>query len=341
MEKPKALVEWVGAIHLHTKYSDGLGTVDAVVKAARRLGLDFCVVTDHDDMSALPREGYAGDTLLLVGTEVTCKDNGHCLALGIRRPIPTGLAPQDAIDAITQQGGLSILAHPWDRGSPRFGTYYPWRDWTVSGYSALEVWNFLNNWGEGVTNLGQAAIGFAFLSLRLTGPNPAGLAHWDRLNEERFALGEPPVPVIGGVDGHGYFMYRRSLGTVRTHIWAPPKRRDPARDRHAILRALRTGRCFLANDALADSRGFVFQVRGRDRQYPRDAADVAGPADIVVRLPRRAEVRILRDGETVYRNVTDHVTYRTERPGTYRCEATRSYWGRSRPWIFTNAVHVR
>lgn len=341
MEKAQGLVEWVGAIHMHSTYSDGLGTVDDIIRAACRLDLDFCIVTDHDDMSALPREGYVDDTLLLVGTEVTCKDNSHCLALGIQRPIPTGMNPQEAIDAIAQQGGLSVLAHPWDRGSPRFGTYYPWRDWTVTGYTALEMWNFLNNWGEGITNLAQAVLGYSLLPLRLTGPNPAGLAYWDRLNKERFLRGEPPVPIIGGVDGHGHFTYRRSLRTIRTHLWAPQKQRDLAADRYRVLRALRTGRSFLANDALHNAQGFVFQVRGRDAEYPRDTVDVQGPAEIIISLPRRAELRILCDGEVIHADVTKHLIYPTPRAGTYRCETSLPYWGRSRPWIFTNAVHVR
>lgn len=339
--KVKDIVEWVGTIHMHSTHSDGLGTVDAIIKAARRLNLDFCVLTDHDDMSALPREGYYGDTLLLVGTEVTCRDNSHCLALGIRRPIPTGLQPQEVLDAIAQQGGLSILAHPFDRGSPRFGTYYPWRDWTVTGYTALEMWNFLSNWGEGITNLGQAALGYAFLPARLTGPNPEGLLHWDRLNKERFSRREPPVPIVGGVDGHGHFTYRRSLGTVRTHLWAPEKQQEPDADRHAILRALRAGRSFLANDALGDARGFTFHVRGREQEYPRDVADVQGPAVITVHLPRRADIRIMRDGAVVHRTVDKNVVFEAVQPGTYRCEVDLPYFGRSRPWIFSNAVHVR
>ena len=36
-----------GDLHMHTRYSDGSGTVDDVVEVARRRGLDFIFVTDH------------------------------------------------------------------------------------------------------------------------------------------------------------------------------------------------------------------------------------------------------------------------------------------------------
>ena len=36
-----------GAIHVHTRRSDGTGTVDEVAGAAARAGLNFVILTDH------------------------------------------------------------------------------------------------------------------------------------------------------------------------------------------------------------------------------------------------------------------------------------------------------
>ena len=40
-------------VHLHTTYSDGLGTVPAVLESARRAGLDVIAITDHDEVALL------------------------------------------------------------------------------------------------------------------------------------------------------------------------------------------------------------------------------------------------------------------------------------------------
>ncbi|MDW8268737.1 MAG: PHP domain-containing protein, partial [Anaerolineae bacterium] len=37
-------------LHLHTTFSDGVGTVEAVLEAARRAGLDIIAITDHDTL---------------------------------------------------------------------------------------------------------------------------------------------------------------------------------------------------------------------------------------------------------------------------------------------------
>lgn len=344
MEKDRRddLVEWVGAIHMHSRHSDGRGTVDQILDAAERHNLDFCILTDHDTLAGLPREGYNGRVLLLVGCEVTCANDGHLLAIGIRQPIPRGLPPQQAIDAVHSGGGLALLAHPFDRGSPLFRTHYPWKDWSVHDYEGLEIWNFLVDWAEGMRNPLRAAVAYLVLTLRLRGPNPAGLATWDALNVERFTRGQAPLTVIGGVDAHGYFTYHRSLATVRTHLWAPAKRGTDEADRHSILKALRGGKMFAANDGLHDATGFRFEVTGADgRGYPEGRADVRGPASVRVVSPTNGYIRIVHNGDEVYEEYGTHAEFLAKLPGTYRCEVWLKRWGRMRPWIFSNAVHVR
>lgn len=333
--------EWVGVIHVHSRHSDGRGTVDQILQAARRNRLDFVILTDHDTLAARPREGLHGGVLLLVGCEVTCADSGHCLALGIDRPIPRGLAPQQAVDAIKRAGGLAFLAHPFDRGSPLFRTHYPWRDWQVTGYDGLELWNFLVDWAEGMRYPWQAALGYALLLRYVTGPNPDGLSLWDRINAERFAGGKPPLSVLGGADAHGYFTYRRSFRTVRTHVWAP-RAGTPDADRKALLQALQAGRCFLANDGLCAARGFRFEAAGADGAvYPIGGRAVRAPARLRVAAPAVAQLRVLRDGAVIHTAHGQETALTADRPGTYRCEVWLRRWGRFVPWIISNAVQVR
>lgn len=329
--------EWVGAIHMHSKHSDGIGSVAHIRRVAHHLGLDYAILTDHDSLAGLPASGYADDTLFLVGAEITCADNSHCLALGLKRLIPKGLSPQQVIDEIRRAGALSILAHPYDRGSPLFRTHYPWRDWSVSGFDALEMWNFLVDWAEGMTNWRQALRAYRSPGHTLDGPNPDGLRHWDEVNRRRYRMKRAPLPVIGGVDAHGHFLYRRSLSTVRTYLWAPPKTYDAQTDEQNLLRAIRLGRSFLANDAIAPAHGFRFTVKGRGPGYP-ESQMVSGPVELAVEVPRQGEIRLIRNGTIILKKTTTTLIWSGQVGGTYRVEVFAT--DRNQPWIFSNAVHV-
>ena len=81
---PNLTSRYVGAIHVHSLYSDGGGTVSTVVQAGQETGLDFIILTDHGTLQ--PRydgyQKYYGDLLLLVGEEVNTSA-GHLLSLGV------------------------------------------------------------------------------------------------------------------------------------------------------------------------------------------------------------------------------------------------------------------
>ena len=72
-----------GAIHVHTRRSDGTGTVEDVARAAARAGLDFVAITDHGDATQFmdaPR--YIDGVLVIDGVEISTTA-GHYIALGM------------------------------------------------------------------------------------------------------------------------------------------------------------------------------------------------------------------------------------------------------------------
>ena len=69
-----------GVVHVHTTLSDGGGTPEDVIAAARRNDLDFVAITDHNNLDAFPYAGYHGETLPLVGSELSTTV-GHFLCL--------------------------------------------------------------------------------------------------------------------------------------------------------------------------------------------------------------------------------------------------------------------
>jgi len=42
--------EYVGAIHIHSVYSDGTGNIEDIAQAAYETGLDFIMMTDHNTL---------------------------------------------------------------------------------------------------------------------------------------------------------------------------------------------------------------------------------------------------------------------------------------------------
>ena len=102
-------------LHVHSRASaDGRSSVQALIEAAKARGLAAITVSDHDLCTPLPE---SPDVLLIPGVEITSA-NGHILGLFLERPIDFDIlgrypAPEKAIAAIHNCGGLAVLAHPF------------------------------------------------------------------------------------------------------------------------------------------------------------------------------------------------------------------------------------
>ena len=120
-------------LHIHSHRSpDGRMALEEIVSRARQAGLQGVAVCDHD--LALTEEQVFPDFLLIPGVEVST-DRGHLLGLFVTGPVET----KDffrAAKAIRAQGGLAVLAHPFERHSEpeRIVPLVPYLD-------GIEVWN--------------------------------------------------------------------------------------------------------------------------------------------------------------------------------------------------------
>ena len=108
---------------MHTTASDGWPTPRELVDhAARRALLDVIAVTDHDTIEgALRAADHAAKRAklhVIIGTEVSSRD-GHIVGLFLDRPVRPGMTAAATIDAIHEQGGLAIAAHPFWRTQQR------------------------------------------------------------------------------------------------------------------------------------------------------------------------------------------------------------------------------
>lgn len=102
-------------VHMHTRASDGLATAAQVLECvARRGDLNVVAITDHDVLDASlwaysQRDRYDFD--IIPGMEVTAR-GAHIVALWVTELIPKGLSIPETIEAVHEQGGIAILAHP-------------------------------------------------------------------------------------------------------------------------------------------------------------------------------------------------------------------------------------
>ncbi len=103
-------------LHIHTRVSDGLCTVEQVVERAEQLALDVIAITDHEDASGglRGRETAARRGLrveVIPGAEVTTLQ-GHLVALFVERCPKSFRSIDRTLEDIHGQGGLAVIPHP-------------------------------------------------------------------------------------------------------------------------------------------------------------------------------------------------------------------------------------
>jgi len=131
-----------GAIHIHSRYSDGERTLAELRDLYRAEGCSFLAMTDHaESFHAESLERYVRecgelsgpDFLLIPGLEFACLDRMH--VLGIGAPVlAASRDPQDVFAHVERHGGLAVVAHPLD-------TAFPWIESFTRLPGGIEVWN--------------------------------------------------------------------------------------------------------------------------------------------------------------------------------------------------------
>jgi predicted metal-dependent phosphoesterase TrpH len=108
-------------IHIHTTYSDGLMTPEAVVEyAAAQTDLKVIAISDHDTIEgALAarryRQRYLGDfghLDIIIASEITSRD-GDIMGLFLKHDVPSNLSAAATVQAIHAQGALAVAVHPY------------------------------------------------------------------------------------------------------------------------------------------------------------------------------------------------------------------------------------
>ncbi len=315
-----------GALHMHTRYSDGSGDTQSLARAASKAGLDFIVITDHNTHAGYDEAGYYGDVLVLVGEERTT-DAGHMLVIGAR--VEGGRDPGTVARLTAQGGGIAAIAHPYGRRS--------WEGPVPEDVRAYEVVNADNEWrDESPLTLLSSLAALPVLRdapwNRMIARDDRAWATFDSLSILRTLVPLASVDAHAAIEiGFGKLLpfpgYESLFRGIRTHVsLASPRTGDFETDRALLLAALQEGRVHLAYDGLGETTGFRFAA----------TPDSTG---LTLSVPFAKEVitRLYRDG-ALWREV-EGGWHGAAPPGLYRAEV---YQERTRliPWIYSGPVRI-
>ena len=133
-------------LHVHSTHSgDSIMTVGDIVKRVKQLGFGGFALTDHNTTSGNREAAKLAKKAGLVfvpGIEVSTRE-GHLLGLGVKSIIKAGIAAEEAIAKIHEQGGLAIAAHPYD--FTRHGMGDALRKLPIDGIEAINGKTFIGN----------------------------------------------------------------------------------------------------------------------------------------------------------------------------------------------------
>lgn len=333
-----------GALHMHTTYSDGSGTVADLAAAAARAGLRWIIITDHDDTRAHAEQGWYDDVAVMAGYEITPSRN-HYLVFGLDELVSKEQSPAEYVQEVSAKGGVGIVAHPDEQVSHELTEPYRWEDWSIRGFDGIELWNYMSEWIEKYSRR-RRYFNFFFPQLVVRGPTQATLNWWDELSVE----GHEVTGVVG-VDAHAarvksfgrvweVYPYERSFRTLTDYVVLDePLSTDFERTTEQILDAIRRGRVLMANRTWGDAAEMAFVGRLDDGRLLTvgDAASPDGNATLEFLAPRPAQITLYRNGTAVAstRGVRS-LTFDAREPGHYRVEARR--WGQL--WLMTNHMHL-
>jgi hypothetical protein len=349
-----------GAIHVHTKRSDGTGTVDEVAAAAAKAGLKFVILTDHGDAARQPdAPQYRGGVLTIDAVEIST-DGGHVVALDLpKSPYPLGGEPRDVVDDIMRLGGFAIAAHP---GSAK--PELRWTDWSVA-VGGLEWLNADSEWrDESRWTLARALFTYPVRraeSVATLLDRPVDVLHrWDLLTRQR------RVVAVAGADAHARVglravgepydsansnslhipAYEDSFRTFSISLPQTMLTGDPEADARAVVAGIRAGHVYSTIDAVGGPAAMMFTAASAEGQAAAgDELRASSPVMLraEVQAPGDAEIVLMKDGAPIAKAAgavleldagPERAAYRVEvnLPGAPGSPPV--------PWLVSNPIYV-
>lgn len=341
--------EICGCVHIHFPLKKLEETLEPAGKEGNAAGLDFLVINSHTPEKSPSRyekifakERYYGKTLVIKGEETDDKNKqNHLLLIGGRKWYGNKDETSQVLSETGKDGCVSFVAHP-DGVHKLFllKKEYYWENWETGSFTGIEIWSMLFDWAKTtrVYNLPGRYLSFPG---NLKGPSPATLTKWDTLSLKKKVVGIAgldihPLPLpCRPLDVKKSFAYRNIFRVLRNHLLSEePLSGNAQEDKKKILNGLRNGNLFFANDLVADSRGFYF---GTEDEEFIIGDTVSANTPLIVKSPVKADIKLVFNGQPLWKEETSLKKFTPDKPGVYRIEAKL----KNKPWIFSNHIRVK
>ena len=335
--------KYKGAIHIHSLFSDGSGDIETITEAAKKAGLDWIIITDHNNMDI--EEGIINGVVVIKGEEISPEKENHYLALGINKPILPDNA-EEYIKEVKEQGGFGFIAH----GEEDFGrknNFIP-INWLAddSDVDGIEIWNWFSQWADNYNESNILTIIHSFFHAhkKIKTPYPETLARWDRLNNNTKKI----IPAIAGVDAHALkvskyiipvtiFPYKRMFKTLVNIIYTQEELKGGFENqKNIILTALKNGNNIILNRYVSDKIPYVEISNKTSTAFSGENIELDNDTYLNIKLKHKAQIKILSDGMEICTLKAQECSLKILKAGKYRVEILVKEKG----WAYTNPIEV-
>ncbi len=336
---------YLGAVHIHTKFSDGTGELKEICRAAKKAGLDWIIITDHNNMDI--EEGFIDGICVIKGEEISPLCSNHYLALGINEVISPDLNPNDYVQAVRNQGGFGYAAHP-DESDKRKNSNKPinWLDKSIKP-DGIELWNWFSNWADNLCdkNIFTLIYAYFFRHKLVTKPKSETLNWWDELNKES----EKIIPAIGGVDAHALkfnkylvpvliFPYKDMFETVTNVTYLDTKLSNEFKiAKKQISDALKEGKNLIINRKVCKQIPEININNLKKIVHIGNFIYYDNNTCINIKLKKVFEVSIFCDGELIFNKKIKKIKIPIHKKGKYRVEIGLNKLG----YAYSNPIIVK
>ena len=352
MENDKYIYK--GAIHIHTKLSDGTGDINSVVKAAKKAGLDWIIITDHNYYDK--DEGIFNGIYVIKGEEISPQYNNHYLALGIKRQIEPDKDPQVYVDKVREQGGFGFSAHPDegmyidDDGSTctRQNSHHciPWTNKNIKP-DGIEIWNWFSNWADNLCDKSLYHLAYSYIHKHriVKKPSRITLDWWDKLNNDAPDI----VPAIGGVDAHALkfykyiipvtvFPYETCFSTVTNFVYLKEnisKNFEIAKQQ--IFDAIKFGNNIIINRQISQELPDIYITNSEGTYFAGENIKLDNECCLHFEANDMMETCLIYNGKEETKYTSKKFIHPITKNGKYRLEV----YYRGKGYLYTNPFNVK
>ena len=318
----------VGAIHIHSVYSDGTGNVDSISKAAKKAGLDWIIITDHNSFEI--KEGIYNGVYVIKGEEISPKSENHYLALGINKYIQPNKNAKHNIEAVKLNGGFGFAAHP-NESDCRRNSHQPIK-WTNKNIipDGVEIWNWFSEWADNLNDKNIFTLAYAFLCKNklVKSANSNSLSWWDDLNNEL----EDIVPAVGGIDAHALkvkdyiipvtiFPYESMFKTIVNIVTSDEEfKTDFFAKKEQILEALKSGRNLIINKAVSKEIPVIKISNKNQAVTSGESISLDEETSLNVQTKKKGSIKVFHNGKEIKSVISNSIKMLLNDVGKYRVE---------------------